>query len=444
MFDITRIWVLLALVLSLLASACANGEESGPATSEVQLSGILYVRTHSHLIRFDLAKRTAEPRELPNPQGLLHETAVVAGNHLVLASVSRNEDDAWIVTLHVLDGATGREQDRLVLDPLRDVPPVPYDDQDRFDSVAHSIRIWYVPQAHKLLVGIAISQTETTSFRLDIIDSEDLSEDLVQGRSIELGDTQGRNGDIHVAMDMAGNVAVLLTSFLSSRLLVSSPDLSSFEAADGAISDCSISDAASTYRSEARYFLCLSPIPDTVQFQASMLVIENTKDVRRYQLPERLGNLQGGTADAGDRVFIGNPATATVLAFDLATGEIVARRHFELASASSWSDRLKRFIFGEPAFARLVVFKPIVASPDSQRIFFTDGFTALWCLRPDDLSIVGQVEFDEHQVLGMTADGAHLVAAGIRGIDIVNGAQCRLEDSLRYAPREGPVQILVP
>ena len=446
MFDITRIWVLLALVLSLLASACANGEESGPATSEVQLSGILYVRTHSHLIRFDLAKRTAEPRELPNPQGLLHETAVVAGNHLVLASVSRNEDDAWIVTLHVLDGATGREQNRIVLDPLRDVPPVPYDDQDRFDTVAHSIRIWYVPQAHKLLVGIAISQTATISFRLDIIDSEDLSEDLVQRRSIELDDTQGRNGDIHVAMDTAGNVAVLLTSSLHSRLLVSSPDLSSFEAADGAVSDCSVGDAASTYRSEARYFFCLSPIPDTVQFQASMLVIENTKDVRRYQLPERLENLQGGTADAGDRVFIGNPLKATVLAFDLATGEIVARRHFELASASSWSDRLKRFIFGEPAFARLVVFKPIVASPDSQRIFFTDGFTALWCLRPDDLSIVGQVEREDDgiQVLGMTADGAHLVAAGGAGIDIVNGAQCRLEDSLRYSPREGPVQILVP
>ena len=439
MFDIARLSLLLAVVFSLLASACANEDDSGPDTS---LSGTLYVRTATQLIRFDLARRTAEPRELQNPQFLLHETAVVAGNHLVLASVSRSEDDEWIVTLHVLDGATGREQNWIVLDPLRDVPPVRYDDQDRFDAVAHSIRIWYVPQMHKLLVGFAISQTETTSFRLDIIDSED----LVQRRSIELGDTQGRNGDIHVAVDMAGNIAVLLTSSLHSRLLVSSPDLSSFEAADGAISDCSTSDAASTYRSEARYFLCLSPIPDTVQFQASMLVVENTKDVRRYQLPERLENLQGGTADAGDRVFIGNPLTATVLAFDLATGEIVARRHFELASASSWRERLKRFIFGEPAFARLVVFKPIVASPDSQRIFFTDGYTALWCIRPDDLSIVGQVEREDNgiQVLGMAADGAHLVAAGGRGIDIVNGAQCRLEDALRYSPREGPVQILVP
>ncbi|MCH7811952.1 MAG: hypothetical protein IH958_04905 [Chloroflexi bacterium] len=438
-----RVWILLALVLSLLATACANGEERGPATSD-PLSGILYVRTSGYLIRFDLAKRTAEPRELEIRQFLLPETAVVAGNHLVLASVSRSEDDEWIVTLHVLDGATGREQNRIVLDPLRDVPPVPnVDDPDRFDF-ANSLRIWYVPQTHKLLVGIAISQTETTSFRLDIIDSED----LVRRRSIELGDTQKRGGDIHVAMDMAGNVAVLLTSSPHSRLLVSSPDLSSFEAVeavDKAISDCVVSDAASTYRSEALYFFCLSPIPDTVQFQASILVVENTKGVRLYRLPERFSNLQGGTADAGDRIFIGNSLTATVLALDLATGEIVAQRQFELASTSSWRERLKRFIFGQPAFARLVVFKPIVISPDGKRIFLTDGHSALWCIRPSDLSLVGQVELEESiQVLGMTADGTHLVAAGGLRIEIVNGAQCRLEDTLPYSPREGPEQILVP
>ena len=405
------------------------------------LSGILYVRTNTQLIRVDLARRTAEPREVQPQYGGFHETAVIAGNQLVLASVSRSEDE-WLVTLKVLDGATGREQNRIVLDPLRNVPPVPYDDQDRFDGVAHSIRIWYVPQTQKLLVGIAIGQAETTSFRLDVIDIEDPA----QRRSIELGDTQRRNSDIHVAMDTAGNVAVLLTSSPDSRLLVSSPDLSSFEEVDGAISDCSVGEAASTHRSEARYFLCLGHIADTVKFQASMLVVENTEDVRRYRLPERFENLQGGTADVGDRVFIGNPATATVLAFDLATGEIVAQRQFEQAAASSWRERLKRFIFGQPAFARLVVFKPIVASPDGARIFFTDGSTALWCIRPDDLSVAGQVELEGGGVLvlGMTADGAHVVAAGGREIEIVNGAQCRPEDVLRYSEQDGPSQILVP
>ncbi|MCH8346680.1 MAG: helix-turn-helix transcriptional regulator [Chloroflexi bacterium] len=444
-------------------SSIANGEESGSATS---LSGILYVRTQTHLIRVDLAGRTAEPREI-QPQFGLHETAVVAGNQLVLASVSRSEDE-WIVTLQVLDAVTGREQNRIVLDPLRNVPPVPYDDQERFNDVAHSIRIWYVPQTQMLLVGIAISQTETTSFRLDIVDLEDPA----QRRSIDLGDTQRPYGDIHVAMDTAGSVAVLLTSSPNSRLLVSSPDLSSFEEVDGAISDCSVGEAASTHRSEARYFLCLGQIADSIQFQASMLVVDNTTGVRQYRLPERFQNLQGGTADAGDRVFIGNPATATVLAFDLATGEIVAQRQFEPASASSWRERLKRFIFGQPAFARLVVFKPIVASPDGTRIFFTDGLTALWCIRADDLSVAGQVEIQATQVLGMTADGGHVIAGGggipaageatapparrgsppptprtgdyRSGIRIVNAVECRLEDSLGYGPRENPVQILVP
>ena len=443
-----RIWILLALVLSLLASACANGEESGPATPEVQLteerpgplSGILYVRTQGQLFRVDLARRTAVPRETQPLQSLLHELAVVAGDQIVLASVSRSGDE-WIVTLHVLDGATGLEQNRIVLDPLRADPPVPTDYPERFADVG-SIRTWYVPQTHKLLVGIAISRAETTSFRLDIIDSEDLA----QRRSIDLGDAQVRNGDIHVAMDMAGNVAVLLTSSLTSRLVVSSPDLSSFEAADSAISDCSGSDAASTYRSETRYFLCLGQIADTIEFQASILVVENTNGVQRYPLPERIQNFTVGTADAGDRVFIGNSLTGTVLALDLATGDIVVQRQFELASASSWRDRLNRFIFGQPAYAILVVFKPIVASPDSNRIFFTNGYSALWCLRPDDLSIVGQVVLDVGPilVLGMTADGTHVVAAGTREIAIVNGAQCRLEDALRYPHQENPVQILVP
>ena len=429
-------------------SSIAGGEKSGSATSDGRLreersdplSGILYVRTQNQLIRVDLARGTAEPRELQNPPSGNRETAVVAGDQLVLASVARSEDE-WIVTLQVLDGATGREQNRIVLDPLREVPPVPYDDQDRFDDLAHSIRTWYVPQTKKLLVGFAISQDEITSFRLDVIDIEDPA----QPRSIELGDTQGNHGDIHVAMDTAGNVAVLLTSSPNSRLLVSSPDLSSFEEVDGAISDCSVGEAASTFRSEARYFLCLGQIADSIVFQASMLVVE-TENVRRYRLPERFSSLEGGTADAGGRVFIGNPLTATVLAFDLATGEIVAQRQFEAASASSWRERLKRFIFGQPAFAKSVVFKPIVASPDGQRMFFTDGFTALWCLRPDDLSLVGQADLQGggSQVLGMTVEGAHLVAAGGTGIEIVSGAQCRLERAIPYSQDSTVTQILVP
>ena len=178
-----------------------------------------------------------------------------------------------------------------------------------------------------------------------------------------------------------------------------------------------------------------------------MLVVDKTKGVRQYRLPERYQNLQGGTADAGGRVFIGNPATATVLAFDLATGEIVAQRQFEPASASSWRERLRRFIFGQPAFARLVVFKPIVASPDGKRIFLTDGDKALWCLRPDDLSVVGQVELvvgGGVSVLSMTVDGAHLIAAGGAGIEIVNGAQCRPEDAIVYSADSAVTQILVP
>ncbi len=477
-----RVWILLALLFSLLASACGGGGERATPTPEGQprasggtLPGagatptptvrprespgpLVYARTPTYVVRFDLTNRTVEAQELPAPLSFpVQETAVVAEDKLVFAGVSRSEgalfggDNEWIVTLHVFDGAAGREHDQLVLDPLRDVRPVPSDSQDCFCSVG-SVSVWYVPQTQTLLVGMAITQNETRSFRLDVIDADE----LFVRRSIDLGDLPALSyGSIHVATDVAGNVAVLLAGSPRSRLLAGPPNLSSLSVADEAIADCSTVEAASTNRSQSRYFLCLGPPQDTTRFPvfpASMLVVDRANGARQYPLPPRFSqNLQAGTADIGDRVFIGtvNPLAPTVLTFDLTAGKVAAEREFESLLGPSWRDRLKRFFFGQPAYAATVVFKPIVASPDGMRLFFTDGFK-LWCLRPDDLSVIGQVELKgtQTQVLAVTADGRHVVAAGVdEGIEVIDGERCRSADSLEYARQylgEGTQQILVP
>jgi hypothetical protein len=461
--SMSRFWLLLPLAFAALGSACSDGEKAAAPTPDAQvrevqlptsevatesLSGALYARTANYLIRFDLAARTAEPRKLASPQSVLHETAVVAGNELVLADVSHTggaaiaAEDEWTVTLHILDAASGHELKRIVLDPLRDVPPPPSDWPDCFCAVG-SIHLWYVPQTDTVLVGITAGQQDGTRlFRLDTVDSET----WVRRSSIDLGKLPGSNyGGIRVATDRAGNVAVLLTGSPQSRLLISSPDLSSFEPVKGAIADCSTSDAASTSRSEALYFLCLGSTSDGVHRPASLLVVRDPTDVQQYALPQRFMNVQGGTVDAGQRVFIGiaNPPMAAVLTLDLATGEIVAQREFELASNSSWRDRLKRFILGKPAYAITVVFEPIVMAPDGSRLFFTDSVT-LWCLRPDDLGVVGEVKLagTQTQMLAMTADGDYVIAAGLdKGIELIDATECELHDTLRYAQPEGPLPI---
>ena len=433
-----RLFVVLALLAT--AVACGGGDDvesrddGDPGAAPL---GAVYLLTSWSLIRIDLAEQRAI-EAYHFQMTLLRGNAVVVGQRLVYADVVRS-GDAWVPTLHVLERETGVEQAPIMLDPVRTVPATNNDGEPRsFSTATNSMHIWYLPQPDLVAVGTSVSQPDTTKYRLDLLDANDLS----LQRTIDLGETPGRAGRISMALDSSGSVALLLGTWRMNELLVSSDRLLSFQPA-GVVIDCAAS-ASSTPEAARLYFLCYDLGPSDAALTASMLIVDQGGMIERHRLPGKFVDPLFGVADAGRSVFVGNAGEVTVIEFDLVSPQVVAERQVSRQAGSSFVGRVKDLFLGGKVMAIAVVRQPIAVSSDGERVYFTDA-RRVYCLQAQNLEPGGDSEFDS--VRALAAWNEHtFFAAGETTLHVIDAATCQARDSIEIPFETGgpPARIFVP
>ena len=423
---------LASIAIALIVTTCGgDGEDAGNGSGDSS-TGAVYIETSASLVRIDLAERQA--LEAHHFQGRFRKRAVAAvDERLAYGDVVRS-GDAWLPTLYVVDRATGAEEAVIAFDPVPDsltMNEVGAGGEPRFSP--SSVNVWYLPAPDLIAVATVVSGPQTTTYRLDLVDGNDLS----VRRTIELGETPGRFGGISMALDSSGNVAVLLGDGRTNRLLVSSGSLSAFEPAG--MADCAPGFTSSTARALRRYFLCYGPGLTT-----SLLVFDESGAVARRQLPGEFSDPLFGAADAGRSVFVGNVREVTVIEFDLVSQQVVAERRITRRAGSSFLERLKRFLFGTPVLAIQVVRQPIAVSLDEQYVYFTDRWT-VYCLSAETLEVIGQTELDSVRVLAAWNEYAFF-AAGKTTLHVIDPATCQERDSIEipFDTDGSPTRIFVP
>lgn len=432
----TRLIILLAL-LAVLAACGGDGNDAGSSGGNSS-TGTVYIETSASLVQIDLAERQA--LEAYHFQQRSGKRAVVAvGERLAYADVVRS-GDGWLPALYVIDRATGAEEAVIEFDPVPDSllkNEVVAGGEPRF--FPSSVNVWYVPGPHLIAVATTVAGPQTTTYRLDLVDANDLS----VRRTIGLGETPGRGGGISMALDSSGNVAVLVGNGRVNRLLASSDRRLSFQPA-GPAGDCGPGSTSSTARALRRYFLCYEP-----GLKASLLVFDESGAVVRRQLPGEFSDPLFGAADAGRSVFVGNVREVTVIEFDLVSQQVVAEqvvaeRRITRQEGSSFLERFKRFLFGSPVFAIQVVRQPVAVSLDEQYVFFTDRWS-VYCLSAETLEVIGQTEFDSVRALAAWNQYAFF-AAGETTLHVIDPATCEKRDSIEipFDTDGAPTRIFVP
>ena len=421
--------VLLALLVT--AGAC-GGDRGDDGEGNSMLSGAVYIRTSGSLVRVDLARQSAT-EAYRFETTLLRGNAIAVEDRLIYVDVVRS-GDAFLPILHDLQRDTGVEQPPIALDPVQGVASADSDGEFLFQSPGNQIHIWYLPQPGLVAVGIAVTLEETTSYRLDLLDARDLS----TIRTLDLGEMPGRLGDISLALDSSGNVAVLLGNSRMNQLLVGSGSLSDLLPA-GDVANCAHS-ASSTPRALRRYFLCPQLEPAA---SGSIVVLNDVNEIARRQLPGRFDDPLFGVADAGGSMFVGNVSEVTVVEFDLISQQVVAERQVFQPQSSSVPARLKDFFLGGNALAIEVVRRPIAVSPDGERVFFTDR-RSVYCLQAVSLELVGDTEFESVRSVASWNDDEFIVAGETTLHVLDTTCKPRVSIEIPFDTRGPPEEVFAP
>lgn len=413
----------LGIAVAVSAAAAIACSPSPPPAGRQPLPRTMFVQTFAQLTHIlQTGKRSVITLNNAADDEQPRDVAVVNGNNLMLVDAVEQQG-SWAPRIRWVarDGSKHASTATYLLP----------------GSPAHSAKmhIWMVDSSPVVYaVGAAFRNDDSTSYSVDIFGPENPAE----ARRVDMGRTNGADGDIHIALSSGGQIAILLGGSSQMRLITADKRLMVSSDLSGDLGGCLFADASRS-DSTLPYVLCqdANGAPSTA---AHLMYVDAAGSVHSVRLPGTFANDLVSSAANGEMVYIGNAADDSVSIVNLRSGRLQARETLKSQASRSFSP-----LRASTADARQVVFQTVAIDRQLKMLYFLTT-TDAWCLSIDTLGERGHRAGSDITTMAIDTVGHQLLIADGSRVSGVNLSDCQSTGATMTfeLPAGEPIVSIVP